>query len=64
MRAFILPGTVPEDWDYVCEVSWGRRVPPLVQLWGIHRVGTERTAGIMGRQHASCSPWWVEWSRE
>lgn len=28
----------------------GRRVPPLVQLWGTHRVGTERTAGIMGRQ--------------
>lgn len=24
MTAFILPGTVPEDWNYVCEVSWGQ----------------------------------------
>lgn len=39
LRAFILAGTVPEDWDYICEVSQGRKVPPLVQLWGYPQDG-------------------------
>lgn len=30
LRAFILPGIVPEDLDYICEVSWDRRVLLLV----------------------------------
>lgn len=46
-RTFDLPGIVAGDWDCVSEVSWARRVPPLVQLWGTHREGI---AGVVRRQ--------------
>lgn len=50
LRTFFLPRIVPGYWDCICEVSWARRVPVLVQLWGTHREGTVRTAGVTRRQ--------------
>lgn len=50
LRTFLLPRIVPGYWDYICEVSWARRVPVLVQLWGTHREGTVRIAGVVRRQ--------------